>query len=130
MLAAGTLASTRLVAPLLPSQTDWPLLSNPVIAMPLFVPGALWQKPSPSHGLAQLAYFLPFGAGTQDYVSGAVYETASLPPSTFVNQLPLGRRAGEALVPFHRAQACWSRPRPLPAPSAATGCISIQRQEA
>ena len=97
LLAAGTLGSSRLVARLLPSLEGWTLLSNPVIATPLFLPAALSVTPSPGHSLAQLSYFLPFGAGAQDYVSGAIYETACLPPSTFVNQLPLGRRAGAAL---------------------------------
>src|SRR6185312_13736074 len=41
LLAAGTLGSTRLVAPLLPAMGEWPLLSNPTLALPALVPAAL-----------------------------------------------------------------------------------------
>jgi choline dehydrogenase-like flavoprotein len=97
LLAAGTLGSSRLAAPLLPPLADWPLLSNPVTATPLLVKAALGQPPAASHSLAQLVYFLRFGHDSRDYVSGALYETVGLPPSVFANRLPLGRRAGEAL---------------------------------
>jgi choline dehydrogenase-like flavoprotein len=97
ILAAGTLGSTALVAPLLPAMVDWPLLNNPVMAAPLLLPAMLAARTVPSHSLAQLAFFLRFGEAPLDYVSGAVYETQALPPSSFVNQLPLGRRAGEAV---------------------------------
>jgi len=99
MLAAGTLGSTRLVAPYLPVLPEWRLLSNPVIAAPLLMPRALMAAPKASHDLAQLAFFLPFGAA-HEYVSGAVYETIGLPASSFASQLPLGRRAGEAVFRF------------------------------
>lgn len=100
VLAAGTLGSTRLTAPLLPAISDWPLLSNPVRATPLLVPRSLGVKSQASHDLAQLAFFLRFRSGPAGYVSGAVYETRGLPPSVFANQLPLGRRAGEAAFRF------------------------------
>jgi choline dehydrogenase-like flavoprotein len=99
VLAAGTLGSTRLVAPLLPVLPGWRLLSNPVVAAPLLMPRALMTAPKASHDLAQLAFFLPFGAA-DDYVSGAIYETVGLPASSFASQLPLGRRAGEAVFRF------------------------------
>ena len=100
LLAAGTLGSTALAAPLLPAIPDWRLLSNPVIAAPMLLPAGLGAAPTRTHSLAQLAFFLNFAGGGRDYVSGAVYETAGLPASSFVNQLPLGRRAGEALFRF------------------------------
>jgi len=95
LLAAGTLGSSRLVAPLLPAIQDWAVLSNPVMAAPMLVAAGLMAKPQPSHSLAQLAFFLSLKGGEE--VSGAVYEIAGLPPSAFVNRLPLGRRAGAAL---------------------------------
>ena len=99
VLAAGTLGSTRLVAPHLPVLPEWRLLSNPVVAAPLLMPRALMAAAKASHDLAQLAFFLPFGAGDA-YVSGAVYETIGLPATSFASQLPLGRRAGEAVFRF------------------------------
>ena len=102
VLAAGTLGSTRLVAPLLPAVEDWRLLNNPVIVAPLLVPGALRRAPVQTHTLAQLAFFLPvnLGDGGADYASGAVYEVNGLPPSAFVNQFPFRRRTGEDLFRF------------------------------
>lgn len=98
VLAAGTLGSTRLAAPMLPPIPEWRLLSNPVIAAPLLIPAMLAAAPQPSHDLAQLAFFLPDGA--DGYVSGAVYETQGLPASSFASQMPLGRGAGEAVFRF------------------------------
>jgi hypothetical protein len=100
VLAAGTLGSTRLVAPLLPDIPEWRLLSNPVLAAPLLMPRALTAAPKASHDLAQLAFFLSFRAGSDGYVSGAIYETKGLPASSFASQLPLGRRAGEAVFRY------------------------------
>jgi len=100
VLAAGTLGSTRLVAPLLPAIPEWRLLSNPVLATPLLMPRALTASPKPCHDLAQLAFFLSFRDGGDGYVSGAVYETKGLAASSFASQLPLGRRAGEAVFRY------------------------------
>ena len=95
LLAAGTLASSRLVAPLLPQLSEWRLLSNPTLATPLLVRGALAAKRVPSHALAQLAYRLEGEA-----LLGAVYETRNLPASGFAAQIPLPRRIAEALFGF------------------------------
>lgn len=95
VLAAGTLASSRLVAPLLPPIPDWQLLSNPTLATPLLVRGARTAARMPSHALAQLAYRLD-GEG----LMGAVYETRNLPASGFAGQIPLPRAAAEALFRF------------------------------
>jgi hypothetical protein len=95
LLAAGTLASTRLVAPLLPPIADWRLLSNPTLAMPLLVRGARSAAVTPSHALAQLAYALP---GSD--LLGAIYETRNLPASGFTGQVPLPRPLAEALFRF------------------------------
>ena len=100
ILAAGTLGSTRLVAPLLDDVPEWRLLSNPVLASPMLVPKALRAGARTGHDLAQLSYFLPIRPGSGSYVSGAVYETQGLPASNFASQGPLGRRAGEALFRF------------------------------
>lgn len=95
LLAAGTLASTRLAAPLLPAIPDWRLLSNPTLATPLLVRGARTATPVASHALAQLAYSLDGSA-----LLGAVYETRNLPAAPFAASMPLPRAAAEALFRF------------------------------
>ncbi|MFO1248261.1 MAG: FAD-dependent oxidoreductase [Alphaproteobacteria bacterium] len=103
LLAAGTLASSRLVAPLLPQIPAWRLLSNPTLATPLLVRGARTAAAVPSHALAQLAYALP---GLD--LLGAVYETRNLPAAGFAGQMPLPRAMAEALFRFRR-RPCWWR---------------------
>jgi choline dehydrogenase-like flavoprotein len=95
VVAAGTLGSLHLVAPLLSSTADLRLLNSPVIAMPLLVSRRLVGKAAASgHSLAQLGFRLTCSAAPGDYVSGAVYEMTGLPPSSFAARMPLGRRAG------------------------------------
>ena len=95
LLAAGTLASSRLVASLLPPLSEWRLLSNPTLATPLLVRGARTAPAVPSHALAQLAYRLD-----GEELMGAVYETRNLPASGLAAQIPLPRSAAEALFRF------------------------------
>jgi choline dehydrogenase-like flavoprotein len=95
-LAAGALATSALVLPLLfHSLANLRLLSSPVLALPLLMPGLLGRKaPTEGHALAQLGYQLRFGPAKNEYVVGAIYEIDSLPASSFVARLPLSRRAG------------------------------------
>jgi choline dehydrogenase-like flavoprotein len=94
VVAAGTLGSLHLVAPLIASATDLRILNSPVIAMPLLVPRRLGGKaPASGHSLAQLGFRLSCSAAPGDYVSGAIYEMSGLPPSSFAARMPLGRRA-------------------------------------
>jgi choline dehydrogenase-like flavoprotein len=101
LLAAGTLGTLRLVAPLLADRglSSLRLLNSPVQVMPLLVPSRLG-RPAPQRGytLAQLGYALRYAAGRSDYIIGGLYEVAALPPSTFAARLPLGRRAATQLV--------------------------------
>jgi choline dehydrogenase-like flavoprotein len=93
--AAGVLGSLRLVAPLLDlSRIRLTLLNSPVLAVPLLVLKRLGHVP-PAQGytLAQLGFRLALSAAPGDYVTGGVYETAALPPSSFAVRLPLGRCA-------------------------------------
>jgi choline dehydrogenase-like flavoprotein len=94
VVAAGTLGSLHLVAPLLASTSGLHILNSPVIAMPLLVPRRLvGQPPASGHSLAQLGFRLAISTAPGDYVSGAVYEMTGLPPSSFAARMPLGRRA-------------------------------------
>ena len=94
VVAAGTLGSLHLVAPLLGTVAELHLLNSPVIAMPLLVPRRLvGKRPAMGHSLAQLGFRLTCSPAPGDYVSGAVYEMGGLPPSSFAARMPLGRRA-------------------------------------
>jgi choline dehydrogenase-like flavoprotein len=95
VVAAGTLGSLRLVAPLLdPAQATLPLLNSPVMVMPLLMPRRLGgAMPTQGHSLAQLGFRLASSHTPGDHVSGALYEVAGLPPSSFAARMPFGRRA-------------------------------------
>jgi choline dehydrogenase-like flavoprotein len=99
VLAAGTLATSALVAPLLPNvSAGLRLLSSPVLAIPLLVPGRLGRAAATDgHALAQLGYRLRFGSAPDDYIAGAIYEIDSLPAASFVARTRFSRRAGNAL---------------------------------
>jgi hypothetical protein len=102
ILAAGTLGTIALVLPLLSNApSELSLLSNPVAAMPLLLPGR-WGSSShaKSHSLAQLGYRLRYGSTAAEYVTGAMYEVGSLPASSFVARLPFSRPAGTDFFGF------------------------------
>ena len=98
-LAAGALGTLRLVAPLLPvGLQQLPLLSSPVMVMPLLLPHLLGTSAAVrGYALAQLGYAMRLSPAPADYVTGGVYEVAGLPSSSFAARLPLGRRAGTVL---------------------------------
>ncbi|MDR7100826.1 choline dehydrogenase-like flavoprotein [Lysobacter niabensis] len=97
LLAAGTIASTRLALVALP---DPPrrirLQSNPMAAFLLWLPGALGTARTPSFGLAQLS----FTASTPDDgpAFGNTFSTCGLPVGEFLAHLPTSRRAGLPLL--------------------------------
>lgn len=96
ILSAGVLGTAALVMPLLPScPSELQLLSSPVLAMPMLVPGMLGRAaPEKAYSLAQLGYRLRYGDAASDYVTGAFYEVHGLPASSFVARLPFSRPAG------------------------------------
>jgi choline dehydrogenase-like flavoprotein len=95
LLAAGTLGTLRLVVPLLKvGKTVLRLLNSPLMAMPLLVTRRLGQPPATrGYSLAQLGFRFRYAPAPGDYVTGGIYETVALPPSSFAARLPLGRRA-------------------------------------
>ncbi|HLH92649.1 MAG TPA: FAD-binding protein [Xanthobacteraceae bacterium] len=98
LIAAGPLGTLRLAVPLLGlDKIVLRLLNSPVMAIPLLVPRRLG-KPAPREGytLAQLGFRLRYAQPPTHYVTGGLYETTALPPSSFAARLPLGRRAGTA----------------------------------
>jgi choline dehydrogenase-like flavoprotein len=98
LLAAGPLGTLRLAIPLLKlEKIVLRLLNCPVMAMPLLVPRRLG-KPASREGysLAQLGFRLRYAEAPTHYVTGGIYETTGMPPSSFAARMPLGRRAGTA----------------------------------
>ena len=98
LIAAGALATLRLAVPLLKrDKIVLRLLNSPVMAIPLLVPRRLG-TPAPREGytLAQLGFRLRYAEAPTHYVTGGIYETTALPPSSFAARLPMGRRAGTA----------------------------------
>ncbi len=94
VVAAGTLGSLRLVAPLIGPAAELRVLNSPVVAVPLLVSRRLGGTlPAAGHSLAQLGFRLACSTAPGDYVSGAIYEVAGLPASSFAARMPLGRRA-------------------------------------
>ncbi|NYJ10485.1 choline dehydrogenase-like flavoprotein [Rhizobium leguminosarum] len=97
ILAAGVLGTAALLADLLPiGEKGLRLLNSPTLAIPLLSPARLLRSPTPTHSLAQLGLSLRYGDGASDYVTGAIYEIGSLPAQSFINRMPLGRKAGRA----------------------------------
>ena len=97
LLAAGTLASTRLAWRALPAPPEaLRLQSNPMAAFLLLLPRALGAARTPAFGLAQLSYVLE--GGEHGPAFGNLFSTAGLPVSAFLPHLPLRRRAGLPLL--------------------------------
>ncbi|PDS75293.1 FAD-dependent oxidoreductase [Rhizobium sp. L43] len=97
ILAAGVLGTAGLLADLLPmNEQGLRLLNSPTLAIPLLSPARLLRPATPTHSLAQLGLSLHYGGGASDYVTGAIYEVGSLPAQSFINRMPLGRKAGRA----------------------------------
>ncbi|MBX4909378.1 MULTISPECIES: FAD-dependent oxidoreductase [Rhizobium] len=97
ILAAGVLGTAALLADHLPlEEQGLRLLNSPTLAIPLLSPARLLRSSTPTHSLAQLGLSLRYGGGTSDYVTGAIYEVGSLPAQSFINRMPLGRKAGRA----------------------------------
>ncbi|WP_064695281.1 FAD-dependent oxidoreductase [Rhizobium aegyptiacum] len=97
ILAAGVLGTAALLADHLPIEGQGlRLLNSPTLAIPLLSPARLLRSSTPTHSLAQLGLSLRYGGGTSDYVTGAIYEVGSLPAQSFINRMPLGRKAGRA----------------------------------
>ncbi|MBY3067998.1 FAD-dependent oxidoreductase [Rhizobium laguerreae] len=97
ILAAGVLGTAALLADLLPiNEQGLRLLNSPTLAIPLLSPARLLRSPTATHSLAQLGLSLRYGDDASDYVTGAIYEVGSLPAQSFINRMPLGRKAGRA----------------------------------
>jgi choline dehydrogenase-like flavoprotein len=92
ILAAGTLATTRLA--LLATGIERPvaLLSSPVAAFMLWVPAALGTPRRSAFGLGQLAFTTNPTGEIPGY--GSLFNTTGIPIAEFARFMPLHKRAG------------------------------------
>lgn len=96
VLAAGTLATTRIVLKTLNHRRPVPLLSCPTAAFLLWLPRLLGAPRMPGFGLGQLSFSLNLQDATTAF--GSTFATTGIPLSEFVQHVPLRRRYGIDLL--------------------------------
>lgn len=90
-LAAGTLATTRLVLDALQFRQSVSMLSSPMAAFLLWLPrfsGRVYEK---AFGLGQLSYAVRISCDGE-LCFGSTFSTTGIPVAEFASRLPLGRR--------------------------------------
>ncbi len=92
LLAAGTLATTRLVLQALRHNEEVPLLSCPTAAFMLWAPRFLGMPRTSSAGIGQLAFTLPLADDVTAF--GATFLTTGIGMSEFLRRAPLRRPNG------------------------------------
>ena len=90
LMAAGTLATSRLVLKTLAITSPVPLLSSPTAAFLLWMPRFLGASRPPFFGLGQLSFSLAIQENINGF--GTTLSTTGIPVSEFARYLPLGRR--------------------------------------
>lgn len=90
LLAAGTLASTRLALKQLKHSPPVPLLSSPTAAFLLWLPKMLGTPRVPAFGLGQLSFALALTPSATAF--GSTFSTTGLPMTEFVSRIPLSKR--------------------------------------
>lgn len=98
LLAAGTLATTRLALQALGGTHELPLLSCPMAAFLLWLPRLLGTAPGNGFGLGQLSFSLRLGETIDAF--GSTFSTAGIPLYEFVRHVPLSRRYGIDLLKY------------------------------
>lgn len=96
ILAAGSLASTRLVLQALQHKSAIEILSAPTAAFLLWFPRFLGLKRRPVFGLGQLSFHMALKENRS--VFGSTFSTQGIPVSEFVTHLPIRRRNGIKLL--------------------------------
>ena len=96
ILAAGTLATTRIVLKALNHQRPVPLLSCPTAAFLLWLPRQLGAPRMPGFGLGQLSFTMALQNNITAF--GSMFATTGIPISEFVRHVPLTRRYGIDLL--------------------------------
>jgi choline dehydrogenase-like flavoprotein len=96
VLAAGTLATTKLVLNALNHRHAIPLLSGPTAAFLLWLPALLGAQRTPGFGLGQLSFTLSLHDGINAF--GSTFSTTGILMSEFARHLPMSRRYGVDLL--------------------------------
>ena len=99
VLAAGTVASTRLVLPLLARLGERRrLLNNPAYTFAVLFPSGLGRAAvAGQFAMAQLSYILPIAAG-DSYTAGVLYPADCLSPVDIADEMPTTLRGGMLLA--------------------------------
>lgn len=96
ILAAGTLASTRLALQAIDHRMPVSMLSCPTAAFLLWIPRGFGKARTKSFGLGQLSFALNLNDGSQGF--GSLFNTTGIPFSEFARYMPLGKRYGVDLL--------------------------------
>ncbi|MDH5670136.1 MAG: hypothetical protein OEY86_19215, partial [Nitrospira sp.] len=91
VLAAGTLASTRLALNALKYDKAVPVLSNPIAAFALWLPRFIAADRTPGFGLGQLSFTVSLA---NSIAYGSTFSTTAIPVSEFARHLRWRRRYG------------------------------------
>jgi hypothetical protein len=92
LVAAGTLATTRIIFNSLKFTERVALLSCPTAAYMVWLPKFFARPFQNSFGLGQLSFSLILNSGISGF--GSTFSTVGIPISEFANYLPTGRRYG------------------------------------
>ncbi|MEP6899656.1 MAG: GMC oxidoreductase, partial [Rhodanobacter sp.] len=96
VLAAGTLATTRLALRTLQWEGNVPVASSPTAAFLLWLPRLLGAQREPSFGLGQLSFSLTLKQGFTAF--GSTFSTTGLPVAEFASRMPMNKRSSISLL--------------------------------
>ena len=96
ILAAGTLASTRLAGVALKLENPIRVLTNPSAAFLLWLPRFTGATQNDTFGMAQLSFKINLPDGGSAF--GSTFSTNGIPVSDFVNHVPESRRHGIGIL--------------------------------
>lgn len=92
LLAAGTLASTRLGLLAINHRNSISMQSCPTAAFMLWLPRYLGRRHEHAFGLGQLSFFVALANDHHGF--GSLFNTTGIPIAEFVRHLPMGKRYG------------------------------------
>lgn len=104
VLAAGTLATTRIALQALEIYERIPLLSCPIAAFLVWVPSMFGAGRERSFGLGQLSYSVALQSGISGF--GSTFSTIGIPVTEFLNYLPVRKRHGIDLLKVLLPSCC------------------------
>ena len=96
LLAAGTLASTRLALQAVDHRAPVPMQSCPTAAFMLWLPRYLGRTQEAAFGLGQLSFSLGLGRDVQAF--GSLFNSMGIPVTEFARHMPFGKRYGVDLL--------------------------------